>query len=99
MAINTVVSGGPVDIVTPQVQFVGPDVKVGSPTGSVEIAGPLTVTSASLQLGGANGLLGFFGTAPIAEQTIAAAATDAATTQALANSIRTILLAYGLVKA
>lgn len=46
----------------------------------------------------ADGKVGFFGTAPVVEQTIAAAATDAATTQALANSIRTILLAYGLVK-
>jgi hypothetical protein len=47
----------------------------------------------------ADGKVGFFDTAPIVEQTIAAAGTDAATTQALANSIRTILLAYGLVKA
>lgn len=46
----------------------------------------------------ANGKVGFFDTTPIVEQTIAAAATDPATTQALANSIRTILLAYGLVK-
>lgn len=41
--------------------------------------------------------LGFFGHAPAARQSIAAAATDAATTQTLANSIRTILLAHGFV--
>jgi hypothetical protein len=77
MSINTVTGGGPVEISTAQVQFVGPETQVAS----------------------ANGKVGFFGTTPIVEQTIAAAATDAATTQALANSIRTILLAYGLVKA
>ena len=76
MAINTVVSGGPVEITTAQTQFVGPEVEIASASGKV----------------------GFFGTAPVVEQTIAAAATDAATTQALANSIRDILLAYGLVK-
>ena len=76
MAINTVVSGGPVDIVTSQTQFLGPDVLVAN----------------------AEGKLAFFGATPIVEQTVAAAASDAATTLALANSIRTILLAYGLVK-
>jgi hypothetical protein len=40
--------------------------------------------------------LGFYGTAPILKQTLAAAATDAATTQTLANSIRTALIALGL---
>lgn len=76
MAINTVVSGGPVDIVTSQTQFLGPDVLVAN----------------------AEGKLAFFGATPIVEQTVAAVASDAATTLALANSIRTILLAYGLVK-
>lgn len=40
--------------------------------------------------------LGFFGTTPIAKQTLAAAATDAATTQTLVNDIRAKLIAYGL---
>ena len=39
MAINTVVSGGPVDIVTPQTQFVGPDVEVASAIGTVGFYG------------------------------------------------------------
>jgi len=42
--------------------------------------------------------IGFFAKAPITMQEIAAAGTDAATTMALANNIRTLLLGYGLVK-
>lgn len=41
--------------------------------------------------------LAFFAGAGAARQTVAVAATDATTTQALANSIRSALLAYGLV--
>ena len=40
--------------------------------------------------------LGFLGAAPIARPAAAAAATDAATTQTLANSLRTILINLGL---
>jgi hypothetical protein len=43
-----------------------------------------------------DGNVGFNSTAPIAKPTAAAAATDAATTQTLANSLRTILVNYGL---
>ena len=39
MAINTVVSGGPVEIVTSQKQFVGPDVQVASDDGKVGFFG------------------------------------------------------------
>ena len=39
---------------------------------------------------------GFFGATPVARQSIAAAATDAATTQTLANSLRTAILNLGL---
>jgi hypothetical protein len=42
------------------------------------------------------GSIGFYGTTPIARQTLAAAATDAASTQALANDIRAKLIALGL---
>lgn len=38
----------------------------------------------------------WFATAPVAKQSLSAAATDAATTQTLANSIRTALINYGL---
>lgn len=42
--------------------------------------------------------VGFFGAQPAKKQTIAATATDAATTQTLANSIRTILITFGLAQ-
>jgi hypothetical protein len=42
------------------------------------------------------GNVGFNGTTAIAKPTAAASATDAATTQTLANSLRTILINYGL---
>ena len=41
-------------------------------------------------------LLGFFAAAPVGQQSIAAAATDAGTTQTLANSLRTAILNLGL---
>ena len=41
-------------------------------------------------------LVGFYGDTGSAQQTIAAAGSDAATTQALANSIRTILINLGI---
>lgn len=40
--------------------------------------------------------IGFLNTAPVAKQSLPAAATDATTTQALANAIRTLLINYGL---
>lgn len=43
-----------------------------------------------------SGNVGFYGTAPVAKPSVSAAATDATTTQALANSLRTALLALGL---
>ncbi len=41
--------------------------------------------------------IGFYGVTPVVQASIAAAATDAATTQALANDLRTKLIALGLV--
>jgi hypothetical protein len=41
--------------------------------------------------------IGFYGAAVVAQATIAAAGTDAATTQTLANDLRTKLAALGLV--
>jgi hypothetical protein len=40
--------------------------------------------------------IAFFAGTPVAKQTVAAAATDAATTQTLANSLRALILAYTL---
>jgi len=41
--------------------------------------------------------IGFYGIAPVVQASIAAAGTDAATTQTLANDLRTKLIALGLV--
>lgn len=56
-----------------------------------------TGTLRGLKLGTSGGRLGFFGTTAIARQTVAVAAIDAATTQALANDLRTKLINLGLV--
>jgi hypothetical protein len=56
-------------------------------------------TLRGLQLGTSGGRLGFFGTTAIARETIAAAASDAATTQTLANDLRSKLINLGLVAA
>ncbi|KKL60502.1 hypothetical protein LCGC14_2204650, partial [marine sediment metagenome] len=47
----------------------------------------------------ATDLISFYGITPIVQATIAAAGTDAATTQTLANDLRTKLIALGLVAA
>lgn len=41
--------------------------------------------------------IAFYGATPVAQQASAAAGTDAATTQALANALRTALLNLGLI--
>ncbi len=43
--------------------------------------------------------IGFYGITPVTQQTIAAAGTNTATVQTLANDIRTKLIALGLVAA
>jgi ribosomal protein S11 len=48
-------------------------------------------------IGSSSGGVGFYGTAPISKQTVAAAATDAATTMALANDLRAKLVSLGLL--
>ena len=58
--------------------------------------GTLSDGNSATKVGWNNSGIGFFATTPIAKPTIAAAGTDAATTQTLANSIRTILINYGL---
>ena len=47
----------------------------------------------------ATDLISFYGVTPIVQATIAAAGSDAGTTQTLANDLRTKLIALGLVKA
>jgi hypothetical protein len=41
--------------------------------------------------------IGFYGATPVAQQASAAAGTDATTTQALANALRTALLNLGFI--
>ncbi len=43
--------------------------------------------------------ISFYGITPVVQASIAAGGTDATTTQALANDLRTKLIALGLVKA
>lgn len=45
----------------------------------------------------ASDTIGFYGTTPVAQQASAAAGTDAATTQTLANALRTALLNLGFI--
>lgn len=42
--------------------------------------------------------VGFYGATPVAQQAVSAAGTDSATTQTLANSLRTALIALGIVR-
>ena len=63
---------------------------------------PQTVTGG--EMGAIVGLaadttVGFYGDVGNVQQTVAAVGSDAGTTQALANSLRTILIDLGLVKA
>lgn len=67
------------------------------------IGGNATWTGISFQAGGSTRFrlgptgIGFHGTAPVAQQTLAAASTDLATVITLANDIRTKLIALGLM--
>jgi hypothetical protein len=56
-------------------------------TGTVTMAGPLDHNGSSI---------GFLGAAPVTVRTLGAAASDPATTQTLANNIRTALIQLGL---
>ena len=57
-----------------------------------------TVVAPSPVVGQEQETVGFFGIEGVEQITLPAAATDAATTQALANAIRDALIAYGLAK-
>jgi hypothetical protein len=59
---------------------------------------PDFIGAPSVVIAHTDGKVGFYGATPVVAQTVAVAATDAATTQALANSLRAALVALGLVK-
>jgi hypothetical protein len=64
------------------------------------VHGALTDDAVSKLIGlKATDTIGFYGITPVVQASIAAAGTDAATTQALANDLRTKLIALGLVSA
>ncbi len=64
--------------------------------GVIEFYTAASSGSATKQVTIGHNTIGFFGVTPIAKPAAAAAATDAATTQTLANSLRTILINLGL---
>ena len=58
----------------------------------------LDLQASSIKFGQGLSHLGFYGVAPVARQSVAAAAVDAATTQALVNDLRAKLITLGIVK-
>jgi hypothetical protein len=68
--------------------FIGGGDLIGSVTGA-----------GAWSIGATGGSAGFLGATPVTRRTIGAAATDAATTQSLANLIRTALIDLGLAQA
>ncbi len=50
-------------------------------------------------MGRSSGKIGFYGTTPVVQAATQAAGTDLATTQALANAIRTALINLGVIAA
>lgn len=84
--------------------YIGPNVLTGNLTGESNLAAFDQINAVERVLAG-NGLqygnsltkLGFYGATPILRATVPAAATDPATTMALANALRTALVNLGLV--
>lgn len=76
---------------------------VDTANGTVQLVGYDNTPTIGSEANGAavlewkKGALGFFGTTPVAKQSVSAAATDAASAQTLVNSLRSALVAYGLV--
>lgn len=64
-------------------------------TGVIQLNKANGATGGTL-IEGATGKVGFFNATPVTKRTLAAAATDAATTQTLANSLRQALIDLGL---
>jgi hypothetical protein len=58
--------------------------------------GQIILGSAGLNLGYSGSKVGFYGTTPVVKGSLPVAAVDPATTMALANAIRALLISYGL---
>lgn len=67
-----------------------------APAGTTGTAQNSFSTVLSLATSSTSRAVGFFGATPVVQQSIGAAATDAATTQTLANNLRTALINLGL---
>jgi hypothetical protein len=72
---------------------------IGTSTPATTLSPTTQFIGPDVEISNDAGVVGFYDATPVAQQTIAAAATDASTTQALANSIRTILINLGLASA
>jgi len=68
-----------------------------NPGPASAISGTQQFVGSDATVGSATGTVGFYGEAGVAKQTVAADATDAATTLALANSLKAALVALGIV--
>lgn len=72
---------------------------IGTSTPAQTLSPTTQFVGEDIQVANSAGTVGFYDTTPIAQQTVAAEATDLTTSVALANSIRTILINLGLAKA
>ena len=82
-----------------RVQGIAVGVTAGSETGGVQLVGRDSAGAFATLLradySGTTARIGAFGVTPVARQSVGAAATDAATTQTLANNLRTALINLG----
>lgn len=72
---------------------------IGTSTPATTLSPTTQFVGEDIQVANSAGTVGFYDTTPVAQQTIAAAATDITTVVALSNSIRTILINLGLASA
>ena len=97
MAVNFISATGGVAGINPRLVAAGSDANLsqilrGKGTGGVRLEDGSSAAKIEINTTG----VGFFGISPVAKQSLPAAATDAASTQSLANALRTALLNYGL---
>lgn len=72
---------------------------IGTSTPATTLSPTTQFIGPDVDISNTTGVVGFYDAAPVAQQTVAAAATDLTTAVALSNSIRTILINLGLAKA
>lgn len=72
---------------------------IGTSTPALTLSSTTQFVGQNIEVASATGTVGFYDAAPVAQQTVAAVATDLTTVVALANDMRAALIALGLVKA